>query len=87
MKILCLGNADNIGARLYTWLKAEGKDVTLMRTPFDEGGGERSDPELYNVNPKETHLINLTLYETILPSLFSSKNIRNLNKKFDIVLI
>ena len=36
MRLLCLGNGDNIGIRLYTWMKKRKLDVTLYRVCADE---------------------------------------------------
>ena len=46
MRFLCIGNADNVGIRVYTWMKKRKLDVTLYRITADEDI-KRGNPYLY----------------------------------------
>lgn len=91
MKILCLGNGDNIGVRVYSWLKEHNQDVDLYRTQADEDP-LRGNPYLYlekddiENNPHVT-LISDDLLTIRHISLFGGKLIDEINKKYDFVII
>jgi glycosyltransferase involved in cell wall biosynthesis len=91
LKILCLGNADNVGIRIYLWLKESDQEVELYRLAVDEDQ-KRGNPYLYS--PKEEvdedpkiQLIKDSLLRILGVSIFGSKQIDYINKNFDLVLI
>jgi hypothetical protein len=91
VKILCLGNADNVGIRLYSWMKEAGHDLELYRLAVDEEP-KRGNPYLYL--PKEKidedpniHLIKDSLLRILWVSVFGSKRVDYINKNFDFVII
>ena len=91
MKILCLGNGDNIGVRVYSWLREYGQDVTLYRIQADEDP-LRGNPALYldqndiKNNPAISLLSNDLLSIRNI-SLFGGKLINDINKNYDFVII
>lgn len=91
MRILCLGNADNFGVRVYTWLKEQGMDVSLCRLIADESP-ERGNPYFYlpaeeiDNNPK-IWAIDMRARELIARSVLGGSLIRKINQDYDIVII
>lgn len=91
MKILCLGNADNFGIRVYDWLNQLGMDVSLCRLAADESP-ERGDPYLYlsadqiDRNPK-IWSVDMTMRDVLVKSLAGSELTRRINSEYDVVVI
>ena len=91
MRLLCLGNADNIGIRLYTWMKKRKLDVTLYRVCADEDQ-LRGNPYFYlskseiNEDPKILS-INQPMTKIRFISLMGGKEIKKINQNFDVVVI
>ena len=91
MKLLCLGNADNVGVRLYSWLNDNNVDVTLYRLAADEDP-QRGNPLHYlskdqiEKNPK-IHLIEDDLLKIRFVSLLGGSLIKTINESFDAVVI
>lgn len=91
MKVLCLGNADNVGVRLYAWLSDKSIDVSLYRLSADEDS-QRGNPYFYLSkeevdNNSNIKCINDNLLKIRNTSLFDSELIKEINKDFDIVII
>jgi hypothetical protein len=91
MKILCLGNGDNLGVRTYMPLKENGHDVTLYRIVADEDP-LRGNPmfyfskkELYE--DKNIHALDMDMLTIRNTSLFGSKLINDINQNYDIVIV
>lgn len=91
MKILCIGNADNLGIRVYLWLKEYAQNVELYRLAIDEDP-KRGNPYLYaskdeiDRNP-DVLLIKDRPLKILWASLFGSRIINRINKNFDFVII
>ena len=91
MKFLCIGNADNLGIRVYTWMKKRKLDVTLYRVIADEDK-LRGNPYLYlpksEVNEDPNIIsINDDLLKIRNISLFGDKIINHINKTYDFVIL
>ena len=91
MRILCLGNSDNVGIRTYLWLKEAGESVTLYRLKADEDP-KRGNP-LFYIDEKELNS-DKNIREIALPllyirniSIFSSQEIIDIQNNYDIVII
>lgn len=91
MKILCLGNGDNIGVRLYSWLREYRQNVTLYRIQADEDR-LRGNPYLYlEKNDIENNPHVVLISDDLLAirniALFGGKLIDEINKNYDFVII
>ncbi len=91
MRFLCVGNADNVGIRVYTWMKKRKLDVTLYRVVADEDKF-RGNPYFYlsksevDEDPK-IFSIHDPMIKIRFISLLGGREIREINKNFDAVLI
>lgn len=91
MKILCLGNGDNIGVRVYSWLKEYNQDVSLYRIQADEDP-LRGNPYLYlekndiDNNPRVTLISDDTMTIRNI-AVFGGHSIHEINKNYDFVII
>lgn len=91
MKLLCLGNGDNVGIRTYSWLKEEGHNVQLYRITADEDP-LRGNPYLYIEGEKIDNDINIksmnyNLLDIRKISLCGGGIIQKINNTFDAVII
>ncbi|MCX7353119.1 MAG: hypothetical protein NTW22_07660 [Proteobacteria bacterium] len=91
MRILCLGNGDNVGVRVYLKLKNYKQNVKLYRLLADEDP-QRGNPYLYFSKDQvdknnDIKPINDDLLKIRNISLFSSKATGEINDSFDIVFI
>jgi hypothetical protein len=91
MKILCLGNRDNLGIRTYLWLAEAGYDVQLYRVIADEDP-MRSNPCFYlDRNQLQLDPAIKCLQEDLLQirnyALRGGDIIDQINQYFDVVLV
>lgn len=91
MRILCLGNGDNLGVRVYSELRKSIKNISLCRLVADEDF-LRGNPSFYlekkelNEN-NQIHTLDINLLTIRNSSFFGSAIIENFNKNYDVVLV
>ena len=87
MRILCLGNADNLGIRVYNWLRKSGVSTDLCRVTADEDSKRGSINFYQKEDSTNIFIYKKNLHTVRLEALWGSAFIDSLNKKYDCVLI